>query len=268
MFYSYSFAPNAKWTTFHPPGDEIVKYLEGVCEKYKIVDKIQVNTDVTDARWLEDEELWEVTLTHMKPGSGDWSNEARQAYADEHGHDTVYLRKEVVRAKILASAVGGLVEPSPWPKDVRGRETFEGDIFHSARWNEDVDLKDKDVIVLGTGCSAAQLVPRLTKAPHHARSVTQVMRSPPWVVPRVQPPFGKEKYEKWSPILLSKIPGLAYLLRGVVFLIGEYDWRLFGGEDYNAKERAKVGTRRQTTDADSAQVLTGARSSRECSSHT
>lgn len=189
---------------------------------------------------MDEEQLWEVTLTHMKPGSGDWSVDDRQNYIDQHGEGSVYLRKEVVRAKILASAIGGLVEPTPWPKGIPGRETFQGSIFHSARWNEDIDLKDKDVIVLGTGCSAAQLVPRLTQSPHNARSVTQIMRSPPWVVPRLIPPFGEDAYEKWSPTLLSRVPGLAFLFRSLIFLGLEYDWRLFGGEDYNAKERAKV----------------------------
>ena len=240
VFYSYSFAPNTRWTTFHPPGPEIVKYLESVAEKYQIIDKVQLHTDVNEARWLEDEEVWEVTLTHLKPGSGDWSNEERQQHIAKHGEESVYLSKEVVRAKILASAVGGLVEPNAWPKHIPGRETFAGDIFHSARWKKDVDLKDKDVIVVGTGCSAAQLVPTLTKPPFSARSVTQVMRSPPWVVPRIVPPGGDEFYAKWSPVLLSAIPGLAKLVRFVIFALGEYDWRIFGGESYHAKERAKV----------------------------
>ncbi|KAI9677020.1 MAG: hypothetical protein M1817_006859 [Caeruleum heppii] len=240
FFYSFSFSPNNRWTSFHPPGPEIVKYLEDVCEKYKIVDKIQLNTDVSEARWLEEEGLWEVTLQHVRPGLGDWGAKDRQNYIDEHGADQVYLKKEIVRAKILASAVGGLVEPKAWPNEIPGRDKFQGDIFHSARWNYDVDLSGKDVVVVGTGCSAAQFVPRLTKAPHNAKSVTQLMRSPPWVVPRPQPPGGPEQWARWSPALLSNIPGLALLLRFGLFLVSEYDWRLFGDEEHNRKARAKL----------------------------
>ncbi|KAI9819853.1 MAG: hypothetical protein M1827_006422 [Pycnora praestabilis] len=240
IFYSFSFSPNHKWTTFHPPGPEIVKYLQGVCEKYQITDKIQVNTDVSQARWLEDEELWEVTLTHMVPGAGDLSSADREQKIKEHGVASVHVKQEIVRAKILASAVGGLVEPRGWPENIPGRDTFEGDMFHSARWDYNVDLNGKDVVVVGTGCSAAQFVPKLTQKPFNAKSVTQLMRSPPWVVPRATPPFGKQKWEKYSPKVLSTVPGLASTLRALLFLGAEYDWRLFGGEEYHEKERKKL----------------------------
>lgn len=181
IFYSFSFCPNPKWTTFHPQGPEIVKYLQGVCEHYEIVDKIQLNTDITECRWLESEGVWELSLQHFAEGAGDLSTQDRQRRVDEHGHDAVYVGQERVRTKVLVSAVGGLINPKPWPEKVPGKEKFQGEIFHSARWRYDVDLKDKDVIVVGTGCSAAQFVPRLTKE-YGAKSVTQLMRSPPWVV--------------------------------------------------------------------------------------
>lgn len=240
VFYSFSFCPNNKWTTFHPPGHEIVKYLHGVCEKYEIADKIQLNTEVTELRWLEDEEVWEATLTHMFPGTGDLSERERKEKIATLGKESVYLREEIVRAKIVASAAGALVEPKGWP-DIPGRETFEGDIFHSARWDHDVNLNNKDVIVVGTGCSAAQFVPRLTKAPYNAKSVTQIMRSPPWVVPRPIPPFGLDLWEKWSPMLLSKIPGLSRTVRTFLFAVGEIDFfTLFHNTPFNQKSRAKL----------------------------
>ncbi|KAI9782399.1 MAG: hypothetical protein M1816_001897 [Peltula sp. TS41687] len=236
-FYSFSFAPNPRWTTLHPPGSEIVNYLHNVCEKYKIVDKIQLNTHVDEARWLEEEELWEVTLIHMRPGTGDLSERALQRLVEEHGVEHVYLHREVVRAKVLVSAVGGLVQPKSFPPDIPGQESFKGQIIHSARWDDAVDLNGKDVIVVGTGCSAAQAVPCLTKPPYNAKRVTQLMRSAPWVMPRLEAP---KSWEKWSPALFSYIPGLALLLRFCIFALAEYDWRLFGGTDYNAKERKKL----------------------------
>ena len=159
MFYSFSFAPNHRWSSYHPPGPEIVRYLQGVCEKYRIVDKIQLDTDVSEVRWLEDEELWEATLLHMMPGTGDLSSKERQRIIAEKGRESVYLKQEKVKAKIICSAAGGIVEPHGWPDTVPGRDRFEGDIFHSARWDYNVDLRNKDVIVMGTGCSAAQFVP-------------------------------------------------------------------------------------------------------------
>ncbi|KAI9698969.1 MAG: hypothetical protein M1836_003158 [Candelina mexicana] len=240
VFYSFSFSPNNQWTTFHPTGPEIVKYLQDVCEKYQIVDKIQLNTDVTEIKWLEDQEEWEVSLAHIAVGAGDLSEAKRQEKIREHGLESVQIGQEVVRAKIVASAVGGLVEPRAWPMNVPGKENFEGDIFHSARWDYGVKLAGKDVIVVGTGCSAAQFVPELTKTPFNAKSVTQIMRSPPWVAPRPVPPFGQAMWEKWSPSVLTAMPWLARLMRLLIFLGAERDLNLFGQEEYHAKFRSKV----------------------------
>jgi cation diffusion facilitator CzcD-associated flavoprotein CzcO len=172
MFYSFSFCPNPKWTTFYPQGNEIVKYLQGVCDQYQIVDKIQLNTDVRDCRWLEKEQVWEVTLQHLMTGIGDLSEYDRAQRVKQDGRGAVYVSEEKIRAKVLISAVGGLVEQKLWPDNVKGKDDFQGEIFHSARWRYDVNMKGKDVVVVGTGCSAAQFVPRLTKE-YGAKSVTQ-----------------------------------------------------------------------------------------------
>jgi cation diffusion facilitator CzcD-associated flavoprotein CzcO len=240
-FYSFSFAQNHKWSSLYPPGPEIVKYLEGVCEKYEIVDKIQLNSEVTSCRWNESEGVWELTIHELVKGVGDLSTYDRVTMLKNEGESSVFVRSEKIRAKILISAVGGLVEPNRMPETIPGIEDFQGAIFHSARWRYDVDLKDKNILVVGTGCSAAQFVPELTKT-YGAKAVTQLMRSPPWVVPRQTPPFGfgEESWEKWSPWLNTYIPGFARLRRLYIATRAEYDWRLFGDSTYADSERAKV----------------------------
>ncbi|KAI4257145.1 MAG: hypothetical protein LQ352_001785 [Teloschistes flavicans] len=243
-FYSFSFSPNLKWTSLHPGGAEIYQYFNDTCEKYQFVDKIQLNTDVSELRWLEDEQLWEATLTHLVPGTGDLSKQDRNQRMAEKGRDSVYLRQEIVRARIVCCCAGGLVEPNPWPSSIPGRDTFEGPIFHSARWEHKVDFKDKNVIVIGTGCSAAQFVPRLTQEPYNAESVTQIMRSPPWVVPRAEHPGGKDKYEKYSPKVFSMVPGLAKLFRIMCFATGEYHWfTIFDPNSWNHITRGQLESR-------------------------
>lgn len=240
LFYSFSFAPNPAWTSLHPAGPEMIRYFEDVCTKYGLNEKIQVNTEVSEARWLKDEEQWEITLMYLRPGMGDASEAQRREAIEKHGRDYVYLGIEKARAKVLVSAVGGLVEPKEWPKAIPGEETFAGDIFHSARWNREADLNDRDVVVVGTGCSAAQLVPVLRQPPYNARSVTQVMRSPPWVMPDVDLPVTRENWEKWSPKVFASVPGLARFFRTLLFLRLEYDWRLFGNSEFSARERTKL----------------------------
>lgn len=160
-----------------------MQYYHEVCEKYKITDKFELNTNIEQCKWLEDEQLWEVTLRRMVAGMGDLSTKDRQKVVNEKGEAAVYSETEVVKAKVLVSCVGGLVEPKGWPDDIPGIEKFNGPMFHSARWDDTVDFNGKNVVVVGTGCSSAQLVPRLPNAPYNAKSVTQLMRSPPWVAP-------------------------------------------------------------------------------------
>ena len=195
-------------------------------------------------RWLDDEELWEATLLHMVPGTGDLSSKERQRVIAEKGRESVYLKEEKVKAKIICSAAGGIVEPNAWPDDIPGRENFQGDIFHSARWDYSVDLRDKNVIVMGTGCSAAQFVPRLPKEPYNAKSVVQLMRSPPWVVPRPGPLLGlieQETWEKWTPRLFPKIPVLGRAYRTFLFCLAEVDFQLiFTRNALAAKARKKM----------------------------
>lgn len=224
IFYSFSFAQYSGWKTLLPTGPEIFEYLSGVCEKYQIVDKIQLNTDVREIRWLEDVQEWEVSLVHLLPGVGDLTERDRLARVAAHGEESVCALKETVRAKIVVSGVGGLVEPNPWPKDIPGANTFEGDILHSARWDDKVDLHGKDVIVIGTGCSAAQVVPNLTKPHIGAKSVTQLMRTPPWVMPNYMKPENLVWWEKWSPILCQNVPGFQQFVRSVLFCAMEKDF--------------------------------------------
>lgn len=54
------------------------------------------------------------------------------------------------------------------------------------------------------------------------------------------PPGGDKRWGKWSPWLNANIPGFLKMSRFAIAAVAEYDWRLFGSENYHAKERAKV----------------------------
>ncbi|KAG9237239.1 hypothetical protein BJ875DRAFT_167908 [Amylocarpus encephaloides] len=236
ILYSFSFCQNPNWSSFHPGGPEIAKYLEDVCSTYGIVDKIQLDTDVKSCTWLEAEQVWEVRLRNLVLGIGDLSTFDRTRKAEKEGQSSVYVSEETIRTKILISAVGGLVEPRSWSDSLPSKDKFEGDIFHSARWDYDVDIKDKNVLVVGTGCSAAQFVPQLTKN-YDAKSITQLMRSPPWVVGRSPPPGGHKGWNTWAPWLNNHMPGFQGFMRYTVFWLAEYAVRLFGSTPYHAAQR-------------------------------
>lgn len=193
-----------------------MKYLYDVAEKYRIIDKIQLDTDITELHYVEEDQEWEVSLSHLLPGLGDLSTNQRSK------RDCVCVKQEIVRAKIVASCVGILVEPNAWPNSVQGQDVFEGDIIHSARWPNDAILEGKDVIVVGTGCSAAQIVPSLLQA--KVKTITQIMRTPPWVERRIDEPFGKEAYARYAPTLFHFFPMLGYAMRSVIYLFTEFLW--------------------------------------------
>ncbi|KAI9670674.1 MAG: hypothetical protein M1831_005894 [Alyxoria varia] len=239
IFYSFSFSPNHAWTSFHPPGPEIVTYLNDVCTAYSMTDKIQCNTDVSSCVWDDSSQTWVVHLQHLVPGVGDLSSADREKLAHEKGSEAVCTHEETVRAKIVISCVGGLVEPNDFPKGVPGADSFKGDLFHSARWRHDVNLNDKEVVVVGSGCSAAQLVPRLTKPPFNAKKVTQIMRSPPWVQARPTPPGGEELWSKYSPLVLGNVPLAGVTLRWLIAAGMESFWPLFRMDERGARGRKK-----------------------------
>ena len=155
-----------------------------------------------------------------------------------HGKESVCLRQEVARAKIVLSCIGILVEPNPWPNSIPGIDTFQGHVIHSARWRG-TNVDGKDVVVIGTGSSAAQIVPCLLQPPYNVKSVTQLMRTPPWVMPRLQEPGGKETYAKWAPLVYRYVPFLGKLTRVALYLLAEMIWfALF--QRKNTKWRSKM----------------------------
>ncbi|RYE80201.1 MAG: NAD(P)/FAD-dependent oxidoreductase, partial [Myxococcales bacterium] len=112
-----------------------------------------------------------------------------------------------VTARYLVSGAGGLSEPRL--PDIRGIEDFRGEIFHSARWNHDVDLAGKRVAVIGTGASAIQIVPKVAAL---AGRLDVYQRTAPWVMPRHD-----REYTAVERLGLRYVPGLQKLYRTAIY---------------------------------------------------
>jgi cation diffusion facilitator CzcD-associated flavoprotein CzcO len=121
-----------------------------VCKKYDIIGNIQLNTEITAAKWLDNEKLWELSVDDLVPGTGDLGYEDRLNMIMSEGKESVVIRSRVLKCKVLVSAVGGLVEPQRFPSGIPGKEEFQGPIIHSARWKHDVDFNNKRVVVIGS----------------------------------------------------------------------------------------------------------------------
>ena len=94
---------------------------------------------------------------------------------------SVFLTGEFteVRARYLITGVGCL--SAPLHPRFNGR--FDGPIYHTAEWPEDVSLKNKRVAIIGTGSSAVQAIPEIAKTAGH---LYVLQRTPNYVLPAVQ----------------------------------------------------------------------------------
>ena len=60
---------------------------------------------------------------------------------------------------MLIVGSGALNEPAI--PDLPGLDSFDGDVFHSAQWPADFDATGRNVVVVGTGATAVQVVPQI-----------------------------------------------------------------------------------------------------------
>jgi cation diffusion facilitator CzcD-associated flavoprotein CzcO len=148
--YSYSFAPNPDWSRTFSPQAEIQAYLERCADDFGVRPHLRLGADVRSATWDDAARRWVIETS-----SG------------------------TVEAAVLIGAFGALSEPVIPPVPGLGR--FAGEVFHSARWDHDLDLTGRRVAVIGTGASAIQFVPEI--APQVAQ-LDVFQRTPPWVIPR------------------------------------------------------------------------------------
>ena len=106
---------------------------------------------------------------------------------------------------MLITACGQLSAPAVPP--LPGLEDFAGPAFHSARWDHDADLAGKRVAVIGTGCSAIQVVPAIQPQVAH---VNVFQRSPGWTIPK-----GDFAYPKRVQRLFARFPAIQRLDRSL-----------------------------------------------------
>ncbi|RKF61656.1 Baeyer-Villiger monooxygenase [Erysiphe neolycopersici] len=223
-----------------PTASEILENLQEICQKHRILDKIQLNVEVRKCHWLESEQVWELTLWHIINKEGDLSESDRVKKVQNHGHESVYGSEQIIRAKVLVNTIGFIIEPNQLLEEVPGRKNFQGEIFHSLRWQYNVDLTDKEVIVVGTGCSATRFVPLLIDD-YGAQSVTQLIRLPPWVVPLDT--FSTHVNGSWNKLslwLTRHLPSLGKLIRCCAAAGSDNSWRLFEPFGCSEKQRKNL----------------------------
>jgi cation diffusion facilitator CzcD-associated flavoprotein CzcO len=168
--YSYSFPPLADWTRRYAPHAEILAYLRDCVRVHRLAGHIHTGAAMASATYDE--------------AAGRWR---------------VVTRRGEVSARVLVLGMGALQAPAS-PR-IRGVSAFGGETFHSAAWDHACDLKGKRVAVIGTGASAAQIVPAIAG---EVDRLYVCQRTAPWVLPKRDRPIAS-----WERRIFRALPVLA-----------------------------------------------------------
>lgn len=171
--YSFSFDQKSDWSRVFAPGEELYQYTRGVASKFGLYPHILFGTKVKSTRFDEQKHIWSIALTN----------------------------DETITARHIVSASGGLI--SPKLPDIEGLDNFSGEIVHTARWHDGIDLKNKRVAVIGTGATAVQLIPEIAQ---HVKKLNVYQRTPIWVLKkpdRILPAWLKSAFRLLPPLQKS-----------------------------------------------------------------
>lgn len=132
-----------------------------MAHKYELYRHIRFNSSVEEARWDDDNNKWRTIITRL----GGKEAEIGPSYT--------------VTSDFLVSAVGQLNAPK-YP-EIKGLQSFAGKVMHSARWDWDYDVRGKKIGIIGTGATAAQIIPEIAQS---CKQLVVFQRTPAWVMPR------------------------------------------------------------------------------------
>ncbi|KAI6828052.1 monooxygenase [Hortaea werneckii] len=204
--YSFSFNLNPNWSKQLAEQPEILQYMEDTVDKFGLRPHIHGSVECLGAKWMGEEGHWAVNFKDWQTG-------------------ITFTRT----ATLLISAVGGISVP----RDVHfdGMESFRGPMFHTARWDHNVDYKDKRIAVIGSGCSSVQVIPSIAK---NAKYVKQYARSPQWYGDRPNRQFtAVEKFLfRWLPMYMR-------MHRWNIFWSIDKESYTYRGSDAGIKQRLK-----------------------------
>ncbi|MEM7340538.1 MAG: NAD(P)/FAD-dependent oxidoreductase [Actinomycetota bacterium] len=166
---SYSYFPLLDEMDYIPTmkfasGFEIYEYCQAMAERFGFYDHCLFHTEVLDADWDDASERWTVRTN----------------------------RGDAMRARFLLLANGVLTTPRLARID--GMDRFEGESFHTSRWDYDIDLTGKRIGVIGTGATAVQVIPEVAKV---ASELYVFQRTPSTIDVRDQRETKPDEIDEW-----------------------------------------------------------------------
>lgn len=175
--YSFSFAPSQEWSHLFAKQPEIHRYVQNVVKQFDLDSVLRFGYELLEARWDATLSQWQLTTSQ-----GNFS------------------------ATAVIFATGPITEPQT--PNIEGLAGFTGEMFHSARWRHDIDLRGKRIAVIGTGASAIQFIPQIQPL---AAKLTVFQRTAPWVLPKPDLTLGSR-----AKTLLRRYPAIQQQWRTAV----------------------------------------------------
>jgi len=148
--FGYRFKP---WTSAPiASAAEILKYMGEVIEENDLARHIRYQHTITSASWSSAENLWTIEATRSDTGE-----------------------KLRFTTNFFWMCQGYYRHTEGYTPEWKDMAKFKGPIVHPQKWPEDLDYKNKRVVVIGSGATAATLIPAMAGDAAH---VTMLQRSP------------------------------------------------------------------------------------------
>lgn len=148
--FGYRFKP---WTG--PPiatAQEILTYMNEVIEDNDLGRHIRYKHRINTAEWSSKDNLWTIKATRSDTG-----------------------KTALFTANFLYMCQGYYRHNKGYMPQWPGMEKYKGQLVHTEEWTDDIDYKDKNVLVIGSGATAATVIPAVASTCKH---VTMLQRSP------------------------------------------------------------------------------------------
>ena len=132
--------------------EEILTYLDEALDEQDIRGHIRFQHDIKDATWSSEDKQWMLL-----------------AIRGDNGEQVEFT------CNFLWMCQGYYRHSEGYTPEFPGAERFKGLIVHPQTWPEDLDYKDKNVLVIGSGATAATIIPAMAEDCAH---ITMLQRSP------------------------------------------------------------------------------------------
>jgi monooxygenase len=132
--------------------EEILSYLDEVIDEDGLAERIRYRHRVTAASWSSEDQRWTVEVNREDTGES--------------------LR---FTTGFLWMCQGYYDHSQPYRPQWEGQDRFGGQVVHPQQWPDDLDYTGKRVVVIGSGATAATLIPAIAQTAEH---VTMLQRSP------------------------------------------------------------------------------------------